>query len=233
MSHYPCLVILPAGCHPETEDAAEGVIADLIAPYDENLVVEPYQETCWCVGWQAQQESREAAGDINAIRNRFQRDEERLHPQDLTAEDRDAVSAYFAARDARWATYIAPYDAARQAALAVHPLRDAPNPTCDDCGGTGMRTTTYNPSSKWDWWVIGGRWDGDYTADRRNVFPLTDMVPGWSVFAIVTPDGQYHAEADMGWWAITTNENPAWTALQYEIASAFPDHTGVVTDWHI
>lgn len=28
----------------------------------------------------------------------------------------------------------------------------------DLVGGCAM--TTYNPESKWDWWVIGGRWDG-------------------------------------------------------------------------
>lgn len=31
------------------------------------------------------------------------------------------------------------------------------------CGGTGVNPTTYNPDSKWDWYSIGGRWDGNLT----------------------------------------------------------------------
>jgi len=31
---------------------------------------------------------------------------------------------------------------------------------CDDCKGTGKETTTYNPNSKWNWYMTGGRWRG-------------------------------------------------------------------------
>lgn len=43
------------------------------------------------------------------------------------------------------------------------------------CGGTGKYLTTYNPKSKWDWHVIGGRWTGalvpeyDPEADPENI----------------------------------------------------------------
>ncbi len=47
------------------------------------------------------------------------------------------------------------------------------------CMGTGITTSTYNPESKWDWWVIGGRWAGffipedeyDPNQDPRNYGP--------------------------------------------------------------
>ena len=35
-----------------------------------------------------------------------------------------------------------------------------PDPKCIECKGTGQHKTNYNPRSKWDWWVIGGRFDG-------------------------------------------------------------------------
>jgi hypothetical protein len=36
---------------------------------------------------------------------------------------------------------------------------------CKECQGTGTRITTHNPSSKWDWWQIGGRWTGALVPD--------------------------------------------------------------------
>ncbi len=49
-----------------------------------------------------------------------------------------------------------------------------PASDCEDCEGSGTRVTTYNPASKWDWYVIGGRWEGelvegyDASNDIRN-----------------------------------------------------------------
>lgn len=33
------------------------------------------------------------------------------------------------------------------------------------CYGGGVIKSTYNPKSKWDWWVIGGRWTGVFKPD--------------------------------------------------------------------
>ena len=137
------------------------------------------------------------------------------------------------ANDAAWRAHIAARVEGEERFLAAHPGKDAADPSCADCDGTGTYTSTYSKASKWDWWVIGGRWSGHLTEDGRNVFPLTDLRPGWSVFAIVTPDGAWHAEADMGWFAITRNEDETWHATQYEIASAFPDHLGTLCDLHV
>jgi hypothetical protein len=87
--------------------------------------------------------------------------------------------------------------------------------------------------AKWDWWVIGGRWNGEATENGRNLFPMTDLRQGWSAFAILTPDGIWHAEAEMGYWAMTRNEDDQWDKRQYEIASAFPEHWAAWLDLHI
>lgn len=44
---------------------------------------------------------------------------------------------------------------------------------CDeeDCDENGEYTTTYNPKSKWDWYRIGGRWNGEIV---NNVPVSTD-----------------------------------------------------------
>jgi len=74
-----------------------------------------------------------------------------------------------------------------------HPLRDKPDSTCgfytqedidrdselqekgikvgdryldeSGCAGRGKVMSTYNQASKWDWWVIGGRWQGHLLLD--------------------------------------------------------------------
>lgn len=80
--------------------------------------------------------------------------------------------------------YWGPRNKFEKSELEIHPGKDAPNPTCgfysgeradwwpadaevgdrfdDDsgCGGTGRVMSTYNPESRWDWWTIGGRWNG-------------------------------------------------------------------------
>lgn len=50
------------------------------------------------------------------------------------------------------------------------------------CGGTGFYESTYSPESKWDWFVIGGRWTGyldDYDPrDDPDNWELCDLCNG-------------------------------------------------------
>lgn len=40
---------------------------------------------------------------------------------------------------------------------------DAERDDCHDYDEDGNELSTYNPKSKWDWWVVGGRWSGALT----------------------------------------------------------------------
>lgn len=131
---------------------------------------------------------------------------------------------------------------------------------------TGDLTTTYNPSSKWDWYEIGGRWssmllgkDGnlyDYLpadqidfeamrADRlASLQPYKEFIDGdhiykkeyllgkypdeqtyikkmteFSTFAVVTPDGEWHEKGEMGWFGCsseTADEDNEWCDGYYD-----------------
>lgn len=60
------------------------------------------------------------------------------------------------------AEVLAPYDES----LEVEPYIDDDEPT------------TYNPKSKWDWWVVGGRWDGYFPAiDAKRFERLANAQP--------------------------------------------------------
>ena len=58
--------------------------------------------------------------------------------------------------------------------------------------------TTYNPKSKWDWWVVGGRWDGDLIMSsygsllRWNECKVSDIYELPPTHSVLTPDGKWY-----------------------------------------
>ncbi len=46
-----------------------------------------------------------------------------------------------------------------------------------DGDGVPYSMSTYNPNSKWDWWVIGGRWEGKTNPDGGNIITVEDAIP--------------------------------------------------------
>ncbi len=103
--------------------------------------------------------------------------------------------------------------------------------------------STYNPQSRWDWYVIGGRWDG-WLHDREtstntiadNSAPIFQILAnGKWTYALITPDGQWHECGKMGWWAIAANEKEeaAWQEEQSQILARYRDHYLVLIDAHI
>ncbi len=105
----------------------------------------------------------------------------------------------------------------------------------------GYPLSTYNPNSKWDWYVIGGRWDGwinDREASGETVLDnlaTTEQAlkRRKSVHALVTPDGRWHEHGQMGWWGLMLTENPGWERRQRTILRQFPRHHLLILDAHI
>ncbi len=107
----------------------------------------------------------------------------------------------------------------------------------------GDPISTYNPASKWDWYKIGGRWDGWFydriqragsisgnlaTAEHlldRQEFP----------FALLTPDGRWHDRGSMAWWGVVINGKPVadWHAEATAILTEYPGHSVALIDAHI
>lgn len=95
-----------------------------------------------------------------------------------------------------------------------------------------------NPNAKWDWWVVGGRWQGHLplksgeVADSAAVVDIAEMP---STFAIVK-DGQWFERGKMGWWACVSDEKAEdeWDAEVAKLLSDLPPdaHLSIV-DCHI
>ena len=104
-------------------------------------------------------------------------------------------------------------------------IEDIPDPICKTCNGSGIELTTCNPQSKWDSWVIGGRWDAG-----KNIKLCSEMV---EPFAIVTPEGEWIEKGEMGWWAIVSNEKSNWDVIYKEVFKKYAGYQAAMVDCHI
>lgn len=133
MSHY-CVGVIIDG-----EDNIEDKVAKILAPYDENLEVEPYI-------YKTREELIKLAKDY------------KLHIQQKMKEDTSHVVTEY-----------------EQVYLDAQTDEDFYNLEHEDdynmYNENGDELSTYNLKSKWDWWVIGGRW-----LRENNVLKIKDFV---------------------------------------------------------
>ncbi len=152
MSHFCVLALISE----ETTDVHEEV-KRLLAPYDRNLAVPEYEIECWCIGRAARDHGRRVANaSLKPIAMLWE--EYRRMPEPKPSWERHVYAWVRQASEAE----------------ARHPLFARPSPDCRTCQGSGIRRTTFNPQSKWDWWKIGGWWTGflsgyDPTRDPENM----------------------------------------------------------------
>lgn len=95
----------------------------------------------------------------------------------------------------------------------------------------GELESTWNPNGKWDWYIIGGRWDGYLTKNEpehdgklhyedkyqtigNNLIEidthLKNILEGKfddsACYGLITGDGEWVESATMGWWGMTSDE---------------------------
>ncbi len=108
---------------------------------------------------------------------------------------------------------------------------------------------TFNPDGKWDWYEIGGRWDGHITGRKR---PNRDHIQDNSILAstllkvpdfdqrvpaaIITPTGEWVEKITLvttssGWYMRETPKR-AWCNRVRRILDSFPHHCVVCVDAH-
>lgn len=120
--------------------------------------------------------------------------------------------------------------------------------------GVWCEYSTYNPQSKWDWYVLGGRWSGailklkegatsgivgekawcaptqGYDAALKKDIDFEAMYQedeNWAPYAVVK-DSKWLGRGNMGWWGISTNDAPEeeeWAAKVRELIESLPDNT--------
>ena len=277
MSHFLTLVLVPNGI-----ENVKLAVEYLLEPYNEELEVDEYQRPCGCVRLgafkKAEEEAAEHFGTLNQLKEQFA--DEYVQPEGLNEEE-----SYWHGQQA-WTEFIRDFvefceDRQRELLKSIKP-----DPGCEDCSGTGVVTTTYNPDSKWDWWQIGGRWTGALTdydpeADPRNVetcsscggkgsltnpqdgsvgachrcdgtgqtikwptdwadydgdmLPVPDLHLTTCPHALLTPDGAWHQEGEMGFFGVSSCDvdYAEWEEVVDALLEKHHDCVAVVVDCHI
>lgn len=199
MSHYVLLVALP-----KDTESLSGELAERLEPFNENVDVEPYPDY----------EAGEAADywwyrslkrDAEAVANNDHSSIRPYNPDMLgwsSSESRDTPEQQWAEmiRDAEvfnslpnpvtWESLVAAHN---RYYCDGHPHSDGTRMYYESETGRAYTLSTYNPNSKWDWYVVGGRWS-DY-------------------FPIKLPDARGHeSELVIGErsWASNPERKPGW-----------------------
>jgi len=248
MSHFYGVVCLRPGDDGKVDlkqEAVEEAISLLMHPYSENTEVDEYERDCWCIGEQARADASKYAVEkvcsIDKIREKFWK----KFPKGFEDPNIDL--------DAEWKKTIQPYSDAEKEAFNNHPGKEDPAADCDNCNGTGKYKTTANPDGYWDWYVIGGRWDGCLT----SVEPIEDGQGGFNYgdkfhtvgrnalsahqmqlqisagvkdilpYALIDGAGFWHQHGKMGWFGCSSEEmsEADWMKKVIETLKAEPEGT--------
>jgi hypothetical protein len=196
VSHFLCLVLVS----PDARDVYAEVDR-LLAPYCERE--RGTTRGCYCVPTEADRRARavadERAGRHEDLMKAFAtRKATLVHGPDATLRERGRTN------NALYKEVIGPWQAAFRSARKELVSTLMPAADCARCLGRGS-VDVVPRASKWDDWVVGGRWagvlhgkrdvpEGDRESLALNVRPASELVPlgPLSAFAVLTPDGEWH-----------------------------------------
>lgn len=105
-------------------------------------------------------------------------------------------------------------------------------------GNGWVKWSTYNPDSQWDWYVVGGRWHGEFAP--HDVLGCDEAVlestqwDGWP-YSIVNLAGEWLTQGDVGWWGVTEDKmtSEQWAERFIAALQEDPEAHVVFVDFHI
>lgn len=214
MSHFSVAVF-----HKENQS-----IEDLLAPYDEDIVVEPY------IQYTKEQAIAKTRKEIEEFKNglyaKYLKNPEE-YAKDCSNENHLQYLREGFPKKLKWTDEECYEDVAQY-------YYD------EDIDEEGNLYSTYNPNSKWDWYEVGGRWNHILTTksgDKVNECLVSELeIPDdFTTFAVVLPNGRWYEKGSMGWWAIVTDEKEDWTEKYKEkfLDTADPSWILTIVDCHI
>jgi hypothetical protein len=113
-------------------------------------------------------------------------------------------------------------------------------------GGVDARglyaVVSYNPNGTWDWYEIGGRWEGSIKSSRRNVISARTLsrsphLPKCLPYYLVTPDGRWLESNErllLGTpkTAADRRNHRRWLAQVRRVLKQYSDRKAVCVDIH-
>lgn len=223
MSHFVVGVIMNKE---DVEQDLEDALHEILKEYDENKQVPEYEEKCYCIKSNAIDKAKEIIEKETG----------------KTVEDfRKEIAGIetWKERGKKWKELTEDYFVRLDQIILEETATAKPDKDCENCKGTGLYKTTYNPNSKWDWYEIGGRWSGLINGkDIVSVQEAIDYVKDKdSLFAFLTPDGKWFEKGEMGWFGCSSNnkKETIWKEDSLNILENFnsDDFRVVLVDCHI
>lgn len=199
-------------------------IEDLLAPYDEGIVVAPY------IKYTKEQAIAKTRKNIEEYKNglyaKYLEDPEEYAKNCFNPSHLKYISEEFPKR-INWTDEECYEDVAK-----FYDDKDRDE--------KGNLYSTYNPNSKWDWYEVGGRWNNCLTTKsgkKVNEGCVSELkfAEDFVTFAVVLPNGKWYEEGEMGWWAMVSDKKEDWSET-YKIRfldTANPDWILTIVDCHI
>lgn len=256
MSHFYAIVLLRKEC---VNDEVDEEIANLMEKYNENRIVEEYDTKCWCVERKQREEKRkriekETGMSWSTAREDFDKYFNEKFPVNPKTLTHDQKMEHLAKQQVEWEKFTAPLRNT-ECKYNTDDFNVTPDAGCNECHGKGTVKSTYNPDSKWDWYVIGGRWDGVTQGKERddgeggfnfgpehhqlqyNYSPVSDLIKRKVIpFALITPDGVWNERGKCGFWGIVKDPKceDVWDSTVLDIYKNYEkDYVGIGLDCHI
>jgi hypothetical protein len=91
--------------------------------------------------------------------------------------------------------------------------------------------STYNENSKWDWYVVGGRWQDVVPGDQCLVEEVTKYFTEYTPSVVVDRKG-WHTSKDWGWWGTSSPVEGKEDVVKQKLE----EHVGknvFIVDFHI
>jgi hypothetical protein len=207
----------------------EDYIEHLLAPFEigKNPKLVPVEARCMCVFQAAMREANRQAA--NALGARMSDMHRKIRKKEISQES-------FKEFHEKWSRI---YRETYKRQILHHP----PQPDCPMCKGSGWYIQEIDENACWDWWVIGGRWDG-LLAGKKDIpleeahriennvtpFPLLqdDILPN----SIVTPDGEWKDDRFLNVLGHRETEKELWRKLIDYMKARYRDTVAVAVDLH-
>lgn len=202
----------------------------LLHPYSEQLDVDEHDVRCNCVGKKAEQE---AESMVDVILGRTDKEERGLfdekYPKEPYPTDADVNTMYdgMMKRNELWQKeYWNPRHKLELIVLDTFANKDAADPACEDCKGTGFYPSTYNPLSKHDYFTYEfsepyghGPWNWELALKPEDECKDANGEEKKSIpFAVVTPMHGWEEKARLGWWGMTSDDKDedVWHKMYFD-----------------
>ncbi len=161
----------------------EALLEPQMQPFYEGLEMPPHEAPCYCVGSAARRE--------------------------ISAAIRNSVILFSTAKGGLAGPA---YRRLEVALFRQHPKAMEPLPNCPDCNGSGVEIVTYNENATWDWWQVGGRFEGAWPDIVMRAGDLEDN----PCYSLLTPEGVWTDDPD---------------EIE-QLLKEYSDHFAVMVDYH-